>query len=511
MTTKPQSPARRCGRRKGRRGRHKELGAASEAGMGKGTPRYLSTPKPSQTDVSSSSEREARQGKAHEVTERPVETPFGLAAAGAMTAAPKQERELSPSERAPTEARLGADFSDVRVSENSPVAAAFGANAMTYDDAIHIAPGRSATPDLMSHELTHVAQQRRFGSEAAQFDMSIGLTDEDTGLGEFDVSLETKQGIHNGTPMWGMEAFFDFFPHDYAPYSNRIGLSQTADAEETDEPGNPDWEWTGDEANRENTKNTEGSFVDTLHGQLPANRNTEPWYWQGLSGNPEDTSQLNHFGWNRAADDRESTSLYDFPRWPNPVEFEFETVAVGRDNQTVYGAVRWGFETDGTTGTSNEWIEVPTITSSDPSTRYQTEAFDEARQAFRDFYVHEPVIVYFGYDERVPTESELAKMDNVSAYMTENPDAQIRLTASADMRGGVGSYNRQLALDRMNAVHTHLLRLGIPEDRIVRDESGANASRAEGSQDPAHRATEGSYQANRRVTLTFENTMSTPP
>ena len=73
-----------------------------------------------------------------------------------MTAAPKQEREISPSERAPTEARLGADFSDVRVSENSAVAAAFGANAMTYDDAIHVAPGRSATPDLMSHELTHV-------------------------------------------------------------------------------------------------------------------------------------------------------------------------------------------------------------------------------------------------------------------------------------------------------------------------------------------------------------------
>ncbi len=475
-------------------------------------PRYLARPKPSEADVSSSSEREARSGEVQQVSEAPVATPMGRTAAQAMQAGRDKGRALGEGERAATEQRLGMDFSGVRVTENSALAAAFGANAMTFGEAIHFAPGRSVTTDLLSHELTHVAQQRRFGAAGAQFDVSIGAADEETGLGLMDISLVTASRASGTTISHGMLADIEFMPHVSAPYANRIGFIQTADLERTADPGEPDHTWTGDEANRENVKNSEGSFIDMLHGNLPADRNTEPWYWQGFTTNDaEDPTSRHRFGWNRAADDQHSTHLGDFPRANFPGRFSFETVAYGRDSRVAYGAVRWGFETDGTTGTSDEWFEVEEISTSGGDETYQSEAFDEALGNFRDFYVHEPVIVYFGYNEAVPTDSELGKLGDAASYMTDNPEVDITLTASADMQGGVGPSNRRLALERMNAVHTQLLSMGIPADRIHRDETGANASRARGSTDPALRDTEGSFQANRQVMVTFENVRSLPP
>lgn len=512
MSPRALPPRSRPSRRRKAR-HHKDL-APRPGGAPAGSPRFLARPKAQAADVSSASEHEARGDHQGPVQEAPVETPLGRAAGAAMAATPGTGRPLGQGERAQAEARLGEDFSDVRLVEESPLAPLFGANAMTRGATIHIAPGRYSAPGLIGHELTHVAQQRRFGGETAQFDMSIGITDEDTGLGAMDISLVTGSHVSgSGATMWGMETEIDFLAHDFAPYSNRIGLIQTVDVEETAEAGEPDATWTGGEANRENVKTPEGTFVDMHHGGLPADRNAEQWYWQGrlATVDPDDPTEDRHFGWNRAPNDRESTELWDFPAANYPLRYRFETVAIGRDNQTVYGAVRWGFETDGRTGTSREWAEVPQIFQSGSGETYQTEEFEAAREAFRDFYVHEPVVVYFGFDERVPTDTELGKMDDVAGYMTDNPDAVIRLTASADMQGGAGAYNRRLALDRMNAVETHLLSLGIAPGRILREEAGAGASRAEGSQDVALRDTEGSYQANRRVTLTFENTQSLPP
>jgi outer membrane protein OmpA-like peptidoglycan-associated protein len=518
MSARAHSPVRHRGRRKGRGGRSAEQGAPAggvgqAASAGRGMPRYLSRPKVSEADVSSASEREAKGAEVSEVREAPVATPLGRAAAGAMQAGGNgRGRTLGAGERGASEQRLGADFGNVRVTENSALAAAFGANAMTFGNAIHFAPGHRATPELLGHELTHVAQQRRFGAEGAQFDVSIGAV-EDTGLGMMDISMVTGSQSTGGSTEYGMVAEIDFFPHSTAPYANRIGLIQTADVEQLSQPGEPDFNWTGSaEANREAVKNAEGSFVDTFHAGLPADGNTEPWYWQGIGGStPDSSASVNRFGWNRSSADQGSAHLWDFPKWNQASRFEFETVALGRDNRTVYGAVRWGFETDGTTGTSHEWYDIPEITTSGGGEAYQSAGFDEALQNFRNFYVHEPVIVYFGYNDAVPGGGELDKLGDVSSFMTDNPDAIIRLTASADMTGGVGASNRRLALERMNAVHAELLAIGIPADRIVRDETGANASRAQGSHDPALENTEGSLRANRRVTLTFENTMSRPP
>lgn len=478
---------------------HAPGGNGGGIGASAGSPRYLARPRAQAADLSSAPEHEARGDHRGPVREAPVETPLGRAAGKAMATAPQGGRPLGRAERAQAEARLGEDFSDVRLVENSPLAPLFGANAMTRGATIHVAPGRYSAPGLIGHELTHVAQQRRFGGGGgtAQFDLNVN--DEDTGLGTFDLDMRTAYTAAGNKT--GMRGSIAFEPADYAPYSNRIGLVQTADLERLDQPGDPDYVWTGGEANRENVKTDEGTFVDMLHGNLPADRNAEPWYWQGFpTANPDTTAQQNHFGWNRGPGDSEPATLADYPGWSVPARFTFETVAMGRDNRTIYGAIRWGFEINGTNLTTNEWTEVPQILQSGSGERYQSGTFDEALGNFRDFYVHEPVIVYFGHDEWVPTETELGKMDDVAGYMTDNPDAVIRLTASADMQGGAGAYNRRLALDRMNAVQTHLLSLGIDPGRIIRDTSGAGASRAEGS-----------YQANRRVTLTFENTQSAAP
>ena len=483
--------------------------AAPDAGAGRGSPRFLQKPKAQHADVASASEKEARHkgGAQGQVTEAPTETPLGLAAADALRASREGGGRLSGAQRSDAEKRTGEDFSDVSVTYDSAIAAGFGANAITFGEQIHFAPGVSAGDDLLGHELTHVAQQRKFGSQAAQF--AITAVDDETGLGKFNMDFQTGVGVPDG--MTGMRGFINFEPDAISPYSNRIGLIQTADVEETSRPGDPDFNWSHtDEANREHVKTGEGSFVDMLHVRQPADRNTEPWYWQGFRTDPDLAASNNRFGWNRSTADIGDAQLTDFPRWPRAARFEFETVAVGRDNQSIYGAVRWGFEVVGTNLTTNEWIEVPEITTSGSGEQYQSENFDEALSEFRDFYVHEPVVVYFGFDERVPTDTELAKMSDILSYMTSNPDAQIRLSASADTRGSE-DYNRTLAIDRMNAVQTHLLTLGIPNDRIVRDLTGVGESSAQGSQDPTHQNTEGSYQANRRVTLTFENTQSTPP
>lgn len=515
MSARPHSPARHRGRGKSRKGERRgdsgEQGAP-QAGMGKGIPRYLARPRPSEADVSSSSEREAKSGDVHQVSEAPVATPMGRAAAQAMQAGDDKGRTLGEGERRSAEQRLGMDFAGVRVTENSPLAAAFGANAITFGDAIHFAPGRSVTNELLGHELTHVAQQRRFGAEAAQFDVSIGATDEDTGLGLMDISMVTGTFVHQGQTLYGMETEIDFEAHAAAPYANQIGLVQTSDVEDTGAVGSPDVTWSGGEADRENTKTAEGTHVDAVYSGLPADHNAEPWYWAGHSRNdPSNPGSDNRFGWNRSADDRHSAHLWDFPSANRPRRYTFETAALGRDSQVIYGVVRWGFETDGATGTSNEWYEVPEATTSGSGDALQSDVFNEALGNFRDFYVHEPVIVYFGYNEGIPTETELRKLSGTASYMAENPEVDITLTASADLQGGVGASNRQLALDRMNAVHTHLLNLGISPDRIHRDERGANASRARGSTDPALINTEGSFQANRQVTVTFENVRSLPP
>lgn len=514
MTGKPQSPRRR---RRSRRRTEGQGPLPPGSGAAKGTPRFLARPQAQAADVSSASEKEARQkgGAQGQVSEKPVETPLGLAAAEAMRAAPKAGRGLSKADRAGAEARMGADFSDVSVTYDSPLATHFGANAITFGDQIHVA-GQSVSygaSDLLNHELTHVAQQRAYGSNAAQFDLNAST---DTGLGILDFTGTTNTGIFGKSKNLGtgLDTTISFMPDAAAPYSNRIGLIQTVEAEKLYEPDEPNFDYTGGEsAEIEDLRNDEGMHVDMLYDKLAPGDEVEPYYWSdGQSGNPDDVTNRDHWGWNRSPTDREAAELGDFPKYHKALRFNFETVAKGRDNQVVYGAARWGFEIAGTGVTTNEYLEIPEITTSGTGDQYQSEAFDQSVEKFQQVFIHEPAILYFNYNETIPTDAELGKLSDVPGYMAENPDVIIDLTATSDMQGGGATdANRDLAVDRMNAVYTHLMALGIDASRIVRNEATAGASNAEGSQDPAHQNTEGSYQANRRVTVTFQNTVSMPP
>ena len=96
-------------------------------------------------------------------------------ASGASTSAPDADIVQAKSDgnqtgmpdglKADMEHALGADFSDVRVHDNSGNAPALGALAYTQGTDIHMAPGqyRPESPagrELLAHELAHVVQQR---------------------------------------------------------------------------------------------------------------------------------------------------------------------------------------------------------------------------------------------------------------------------------------------------------------------------------------------------------------
>jgi hypothetical protein len=115
---------------------------------------------------------------AHELTQlvqgpggRPVGPDLAATARRAVRGA---EQPLTPQVRGMLEPRLGEDFGDVRVHSDGPSTRAAGADAYTIGSDIVFAPGRYR-PDsapgmrLLTHELTHVVQQRR-GVTGAQAD-----------------------------------------------------------------------------------------------------------------------------------------------------------------------------------------------------------------------------------------------------------------------------------------------------------------------------------------------------
>lgn len=74
------------------------------------------------------------------------------------------ETRLPKPLRAEMEKSLGADFSNIKVME-SQLPTLNGSKAFAYGNEIHFAPGQfdphsNAGRELISHELTHVVQQR---------------------------------------------------------------------------------------------------------------------------------------------------------------------------------------------------------------------------------------------------------------------------------------------------------------------------------------------------------------
>ena len=78
---------------------------------------------------------------------------------------------LPDSVRSAMEAQLGADFSDVKILNNSCLPNSIGARAFTSGTDIHFASGAydphsPAGKKLLAHELTHVVQQKQGGRKA---------------------------------------------------------------------------------------------------------------------------------------------------------------------------------------------------------------------------------------------------------------------------------------------------------------------------------------------------------
>ncbi|MGB0659886.1 MAG: eCIS core domain-containing protein [Mangrovicoccus sp.] len=490
------------------------------------TPRYLKTPqrpKAEAADLGSASEREARfgigQGLGHgrqEVSQSPQATAMGRAAAQSVAASKTSGKALGPSERAGAEAALGQSFAGIEMHQASPIAAAFGAQALTYDGQIHLAPGMPdlqspAGQSLLGHELTHVAQQRKYGTTAAQFRIATNSsTEADTGLGQMNIDFSAAHDGPAGGGSDGMEGTISFTPYATAPYSNRIGLLQVADVEVAQPGGGRrDHVWGFGEERREGIKTDQGSFVDKVFASVTPGPATEAWYGAEY-GSLDNSSGSNHFGWNRGANDIGDAVIYDFPSGFAGDVYSFETVAKARDSDAVYGVVRWGFEVTGPATTTNEWYDIPKITSSGGQASV-SDNFTSALANYRDVIQHEPEILYFDTMSDTPSSSELAKLADASSYMNSHSDAHIELSASADTRGSA-AYNRALALRRMGSVQAHLIAQGIDPSRIRRLEASAGESHAQGSQDAALRHSAGSYQANRRVTVRFvRNASSAAP
>ena len=171
-------------------------------------------------------------------------------------------------------------------------------------------------------------------------------------------------------------------------------------------------------------------------------------------------------------------------------------MAKGDDNQLNYGAIHWEFKLRGGK-VQDEHVSV----SDDASATYAA-----AQGLHEDFYVHEPVTIYFDFDSDTPSAGEDAKFAALLPYLTKFPDVRVKAEGFADLRGSA-DYNRKLAGRRATSAIGGLVAAGIAADRIDAPVvSGATSSfttDAVTAQDE-----EANRRGNRRVMLTFEHTAS---
>ena len=420
------------------------------------------------------------------------------------------------------QSRFGIDTDVIRVHDDSAaarLATGFGANAVTVGTNIFFAPNRYAPGSpagehLLAHELAHVAQQ---GGEprAVQFNLAQTMP---VPLGSFDMNMTTVAATATANP--GMSGTIRFDPDPNGPYSAEIGLVQAINITDVGGASNPasgmpvNWNnitdvntgVQGTEAGRMEmmTTGTDGApagwYIDSLPSATPRGGQIGPNYIEhfGIGGN-------NQFGWLRSPTDFGPASLWDFPNMSFDVDFDFETVAKGTDNQTVYGGVDWGFHIrSGAVVGSSEYAQAHGGASS---------TFTEALERFRGYYVHEPVVLYFDTDQDLPIAGEETKLDDIPDYLARYPDVNVSIDGWADVRGGE-THNFDLAQRRADAVDTLLLTLGVDPARIVwsfgmgESDQFSQHGTAAGTAQPIDA---GRLRANRRAVVSFEHTVSNHP
>jgi outer membrane protein OmpA-like peptidoglycan-associated protein len=342
--------------------------------------------------------------------------------------------------------------------------------------------------------------------------------------GEFHVNA-TPQNAPSGSTRASLPITIEFEPNTTAPYSNQIGLIQIVRDINSD---------TGDNVEPQSlpaargvdlrTQSTDapgveaGYFTDVLHNDAPSASGTGTDAPEGSSLPPQypfghDAAQPNPttpglsrpfssgasgatVGYKRSDDpaDIKSAELTDAPGSSGNRNFDFETVAKGEDTNTIYGALKWGFEIR-SGAIQNDQASV------DDS---QSATFDAALERHREFYVHEPVIFYFDFDRDTLNAGEAAKIDTFIAYLTRNPDVQVTVTGYADLRGDP-DYNLDLSLRRAEAVAGGLRDRGIPQSQINNITIGSGETDVFTEDATTDQDRDANRRGNRRVVLTFEH------
>ena len=422
--------------------------------------------------------------------------------------------------RAAARFRIAAE--KVRVHADTPaarLASALGANALTVGSDIFFGAGRYAPETaegerLLAHELAHVAQQ---GGEprAVQCDLAQSMP---VTLGTFEIDMQTQAA--GPTSNAGLMGTIKFDPDPNGPYSAEIGLIQAVNVTDvagvtSGTPGTP-LDWSRDVpggANPEAARNElmttglgtapAGWFIDTSTAASPRGSAIGPNYIEHFFSPPP----ANQFGWLRSPTDFGPTSLWDFPGSPHDTNFDFETVAKGTDNQTVYGSLFWGFQ-----------IRSQAVAAGSEYAFAQdaaTPTFEEALERFRGFYVHEPIVLYFDTDDPIPRAGEEAKLADVADYLDRYPDVLVQIDGFADVRG-TEAHNLDLAQKRAEAAANLLTLEGVDASRIDPDgvigwgetQEFSQHGTAPGAAQPI---TAGRLQANRRAVIRFTHTVSNHP
>lgn len=497
----------------------------------------------------------------------PVASPSGTADPQ-LPAARSAGGSLPRDVRAFMEARFAADFGQVRVHTGEQAHVLnrdLNAEAFTYGRDIYFGAGRAPGNDaLTAHELAHVVQQTggalHGGSTAPVRTRAAEPRVQCSRIGSFpvtmgaiEVDLETREGALGAPPTKsGLDGYIRFVPAPDAPNSNVIAFVQAAkvtdtagaDAGAVSIPAAQGLRGSlgqgGLLSQDDARRNVEGGFlIDVLHQAGPAGVRQQgdavsPQYPIGTAapgtvGFGGTTIQPAQYGGGTGASfpvtpgfkrssgpaDIRSASMYDFPGTDSTaanLDFSFESLARGEDTMVTYGGLRWGFGLRAGHVVNERYDVVNTASAT----------FDETLERFRDFYVHEPVTLYFDFDRDALVPAEATKIDACLAYLGRNSTVAMSIEGFADIRGGASVHNRDLARRRAEAVAAAIVTRGIAPGRITAvtvGDGGVGASTLAttnaGTGDQGGDAAVGADQdreanrwANRRVVITFTQTAS---
>jgi outer membrane protein OmpA-like peptidoglycan-associated protein len=330
-----------------------------------------------------------------------------------------------------------------------------------------------------------------------------------TSQGVFDINMIARNDAltGTGTGRTGLDGSISFMPDEKSPYTSKLAMLQIIKYQ--DGAGSDINIGSMPAAAGPHLRTTEdttagveaGWATDAMHQNfnptppVPATKGQEHTpYYEG--GAPQ-------FGFRRSekAADIKAAMITDFPGTTSKTaerNIAFETVAKGDDNQVVYGAVQWAFKIRAG--------KVQDETSSVSDTGSAN--YDAALERHREYYVHEPVTIYFDFDGDAPSAGEAPKFDALLPYLAKFPDVRIKSEGFADLRGA-SPHNLALAGRRAQKCIDELVTRGIDATRFAAPAAtGITTSFAADAVTP--QADEANRRANRRVMLTFERTASTP-